>query len=86
MKKRADNRKQTLKTWTMVTQIGLIMIVSVAMTTALGIWIDKRLGTWIFTVLLFFLGAAGGVKGAYDMVAQIFGENKKDDNVSEKER
>lgn len=70
----------------MITQIGLIIIVAVAMTTALGIWIDRKLGTWIFTVVLFFLGAAGGIKGAYDMVAQVFGDNKKDDNISEKKR
>ena len=80
MRQRKDNRKKTFQTLTLITQLGLIMIVAMGMTTALGVWLDRRLGTSFLTVVLFFVGAAGGVQAVYRMVQQIFGdEDGKDD-------
>lgn len=87
MKKRENSKKRTAQTLTLISQLGFIMIAAIGMTTALGIWLDRKLGTNFFTVVLFFLGAIGGAKGAYGMVAQVFGDNgKKDDQDSEKGR
>ena len=74
MRKRRDDRKKTLQTLTLITQLGLVMIVSIGMMTALGIWLDRKLGTSFITVILFFVGALAGGQGAYRMVQQIFRE------------
>lgn len=87
MRQRKDDRKKTFQTLTLITQLGLIMIVAIGMTTALGVWLDHKLGTSFLTVVLFFAGAAGGVQAIYRMVKQIFGdEDGKDDQTSEKGR
>lgn len=87
MKQRGNNRKKTIQILSLITQMGLVMIVAIGMTTALGIWLDRRLGTSFITVILFFLGAAGGIQGIYRMVKQIFkDEDEKNDKISKKDR
>ncbi len=78
MKRRRDDRKKTLQALTLITQLGLVMIVSIGMTTALGIWLDKRLGTSFLTVILFFVGVAAGFQGAYRTIRQIFKDEEGD--------
>lgn len=85
MKHRSDDKKETFQILTLITQIGLVMITSVGMTTALGIWLDRRLETSFLTVLLFFVGAAAGCQGVYRLVKKIYrDEDGKDDEKSEK--
>ena len=87
MKQRGDDRKKTFQTFSLITQIGLVMIVAIGMTTALGVWLDRKLGTSFITVIMFFLGAAGGCQGVYRMVKQIFkDEDGKNDKLSKKDR
>ena len=63
------------------------MIVAIGMTTALGVWLDRKLGTSFITVIMFFLGAAGGCQGVYRIVKQIFkDEDEKNDTISKKDR
>lgn len=86
MKQRRDDKKKTFQTLTLITQLGLVMIVAIGMTTALGIWLDRKLGTSFITVIMFFLGAAGGCQGVYRMVKQIFrDEDGKNDNTPKKD-
>lgn len=87
MKHQNDNKRETLQLLTMITQFGLVMIVSIGLTTALGIWLDRKLGTSFFTILLFFVGAVAGGQSVYSMVKKIYrDEDGKDDEVSEKDR
>ncbi len=87
MKQRGDDRKKTFQTFSLITQIGLVMIVAIGMTTALGVWLDRKLGTSFITVIMFFLGAAGGCQGVYRIVKQIFkDEDGKNDTISKKDR
>lgn len=87
MRQRKDDKKKTFQTLSLVTQLGLVMIVSIGMATALGIWLDSKLGTAFITVILFFLGAVAGGQGAYRMMKQIFEEeDDKHDKTSEKGR
>lgn len=87
MRRRKDDKKKTFQTLSLITQLGLVMIVSVGMASALGIWLDRRLGTSFITVILFFLGAVAGGQGAYRMMKQIFKEEDDErDKTSEKDR
>jgi len=49
----------------MVTQFGIHMIVPIFMCSFVGIYIDRKLGTSFFMILLFFLGAAAGFRNIY---------------------
>lgn len=87
MKQRKDDKKKTVQALTLITQLGLVMIVSIGMMTALGIWLDKKLGTSFITIIMFFLGAIAGAQGAYRMIKQLDGdEDRKNDGISEKNR
>ena len=72
-RKPTDNRT-TFQTLALVTQLGLIMIVSIGMPSALGIWLDKKLGTAWITILMFVVGAIAGVQSVYRMIQKIYGD------------
>ncbi len=87
MKYRKDDKRETFRILPLITQLGLVMISSVGMATALGLWLDRRLGTGFFTVILFFVGAAAGGQGIYRLVKKADrDDNGKDDEISEKNR
>ena len=79
MKRRrpTDNRK-TFQTLALVTQLGLTMVVSIGMTSALGIWLDKRLGTSWITIVMFVLGTVAGVQSVWRMIKKIYGDEEQD--------
>lgn len=60
-----------------ITQFGVNMLVPILLCTFLGIFLDKKLGTSFITILLFFLGAAAGVRNCYIAAKQIFDKNDK---------
>lgn len=87
MRHRGDNKKETFQILSLITQMGLVMIAAVGMATALGLWLDRKLGTSFITVLLFFVGAVAGGQGVYRLIKKIYrDEDGKDDGMSEKGR
>lgn len=57
----------------MVMQFGLNMLVPICIMTALGIWLDRKLGTSWITVLLFVMGAVAGAQNIYRMARSLYG-------------
>lgn len=87
-RKPTDNRT-TFQTLALITQLGLMMIVSISMPSALGIWLDKKLGTAWITILMFVIGAIAGVQSVYRMIQKIYGDkgqNKECDSSGENRR
>lgn len=87
--RRPPDNRTTFKTLALVTQLGLTMIVSIGLPSALGIWLDKRLGTSWITVIMFVLGAIAGVQSAYQMIQKIYegeGKDKERDSSGEDNR
>ena len=76
MKQRKDDKKKTVQMLSLITQLGLVMLVSIGMTTALGVWLDKKLGTSFITIVLFFLGAVAGGQAVYRMIKQTFDDDE----------
>lgn len=76
MKQRKDDKKKTVQMLSLITQLGLVMLVSIGMTTALGVWLDKKLGTYFITIVLFFLGAVAGGQAVYRMIKQTFDDDE----------
>jgi uncharacterized protein YneF (UPF0154 family) len=60
----------------LITQLGVIMIVSILMCTLIGNWIGRRLDMEWISVLGFFLGAMSGFTGVYRTVSKYIKKNK----------
>ncbi len=55
------------------------MLVPIFLCSALGYYIDKRLGTsWIF-ILMFFLGAAAGARNIYILARKEYTDDKDEE-------
>ncbi len=75
MKRRRNDNRKTFQTLTLVTQLGLTMIVSIGVACALGIWLDRHFGTSWITVVMFVVGVIAGGQGAYGMIRKIYGDD-----------
>ncbi len=73
MKKDKPYDKTVYQSLTMILQFGINMVVPIAMMTALGIWLDRKLETGYLTVILFAIGAIAGGQNIYRMAKGIYG-------------
>ncbi len=69
-KRRLD--KNVYRALAMITQFGINMLVPMCMMTALGIFLDNKLGTSFITVVLFFIGALAGGQNVYRMAKRVY--------------
>lgn len=58
----------------MIMQFGINMLVPICLMSALGVFLDRKLGTSYIMVILFFVGAAAGAQNVYRMAKRIFDE------------
>lgn len=77
-KRRGDDRRIVMQSLAMVMQFGLNMIVPICMMTALGIWLDGKLGTSWITIALFAVGAVAGGQNIYRMARNLYGDEEQD--------
>ncbi|MCR5655072.1 MAG: AtpZ/AtpI family protein [Lachnospiraceae bacterium] len=61
----------------MVTQFGINMIVPIVACTLLGAFLDRKLGTNFFAIVLFILGALAGGRNVYRFAKRILDEDKE---------
>ena len=73
MKQQKDNDRVVFQSLAMVMQFGLNMLVPICIMSALGIWIDGKLGTSWVTIVLFVVGAIAGGQNIYHMARRISG-------------
>ena len=71
MKQRKGEERIVYQSLAMIMQFGLNMIVPIGMMSALGIWLDGKLGTSFLTIILFILGAVAGGQNIYRMVKRM---------------
>lgn len=64
--------KSVYRSFALVMQFGINMVVPIGMMTALGIWLDRKFDTSFWVVVLFFAGAAAGAQNIYRMARQIY--------------
>lgn len=77
MKKRKNDDRIVYQSLAMITQFGLNMIVPICLMSALGIWLDRKLGTSFLTVVLFAAGAVAGGQNIYRMARRMYGEEEQ---------
>ncbi len=71
--------KDTLKYLSLVSQLGLTVVIAVAFGGFVGFHADRRLGTSaVFTLLGILLGAAGGLWAAYQLVVELGRNHHRD--------
>lgn len=73
-------KKSVYKSLTMISQVGISMLVPIFLCCMLGLFLEKQFSFPAF-VPLFFLGALAGMRNVYVMVSAIYKEDdqKKDD-------
>lgn len=59
---------------TLISQFGIMMLVPTGMMFALGYWLDGRLGTQFFAIVLFFVGVLAGFGNIYRLAAANLSE------------
>lgn len=68
-------QKEVFRSFTMVIQFGITMLVPILLCTFLGIFLDRILGTSFIVIILFFFGALAGFTNIFKIVKNS-GEKK----------
>lgn len=68
----------------LITQFGISMLVPIFLCSFLGIFLDRKLGTQFWMIILFFAGAAAGFRNVYHMARNIYREKSEKDKYEEK--
>lgn len=79
MRRRKDDRRIVMQSLAMVMQFGLNMIVPICIMTALGVWLDRKLGTSWITIILFMMGAIAGGQNIYRMAKSLYSSEEQDE-------
>ena len=79
MAKKPYNRT-VFQSFALISQFGIMMMVPIVMMFALGWWLDLKLETSFFTVVLFFVGALAGGNNVYRLAKRVYGRKEKSDD------
>ena len=71
--------KTVFKSFFLVTQLGISVMVPIALCVAIGVLIDKRFGTW-WVIPLLILGFAAGIRNAAILLTNALKEDEKAKN------
>ena len=66
------------RSFAMVLQFGINMLVPICMMSALGIYLDQCLGTSYWMVVLFFVGAIAGGQNVFRLARRIYAPGDQD--------
>ena len=78
-------RKEVFRSFSMVSQIGVSVMVPVFMCIFIGYLIDKYCGT--STILIFlFLGIGAGMRNAYILSMKVLNENVREKEAADKKK
>lgn len=77
MKRQGYNRS-VYRSLVLITQFGINMLVPVLLCMFAGIFLDDRLGTSFWAILLFFVGALAGFTNIFRMAKHIYQDKSSD--------
>ncbi len=60
-----------------ITQFAINMLVPIFLCSAIGYFIDRRFGTSVFFIILFFVGAAAGARNIYILAKREYSDEKE---------
>lgn len=71
-KRKKHYDKSVYRSFTLITQFGINMLVPICLMTALGIYLDKRFDTAFLMILFFFMGALAGGQNVFRLAKKIY--------------
>lgn len=71
MKHKKPYDKSVYRTLVLISQCSINMLVPICMMTLLGLYLDRRLGTGFWMIILFFVGAVAGVNSVYRLIKRV---------------
>ena len=83
IQKNMSHRKEVVRSFMLVSHLGMTVMVPIFMCVIIGIFIDNRFGTSTLVWLL-FLGIAAGMRNAYILIKGVLEENVKEREMAEK--
>jgi F0F1-type ATP synthase assembly protein I len=66
-------QKEVFQAFTLITQLGISMLIPIFAMTLVGIALDRKFGTSFWTILLFFVGAIAGGNGVFRIMKKFLG-------------
>lgn len=71
-------KKEVFRSMSLLTQLGISVMVPVFLCIAIGLFADKKLGTSFITLIMLVLGIAAGGRNAYILAKGVINENERD--------
>lgn len=71
-------KKEVFRSLSLLTQLGISVMVPVFMCVAIGIFADKKLGTSFIVLIMLALGLLAGGRNAYILAKGVINENERD--------
>lgn len=74
---------------TLISQFGIYMLVPIFLCSFLGIFLDEKMGTSFWMILLFFVGALAGFRNIYVLSCKLTGKkgnSRRYEKPSEKDK
>lgn len=75
--------KSVFRSFTMILQIGINMLVCIGMMTALGIYLDKKCNSSFWMIIFFVIGALAGLQSSYRMLKRVLKSAEEPNRKSE---
>ncbi len=73
-------KKKVFRSLTLISQFGINMLVPIFICSFAGMFLDRRLGTSFFMIILFFVGAVAGFRNIFILARRIYEDkDEKDD-------
>ncbi|MDL2301606.1 AtpZ/AtpI family protein [Lachnospiraceae bacterium OttesenSCG-928-D06] len=79
--KKQQNNRSIYQSLAMIAQFGINMLVPICILSAIGIFLDNKLGTSYIMILLFFVGAVAGGRNIYHMAKQVYKTTEEEDSA-----
>ncbi len=68
-----------------ISQFAINMLVPIFLCSAIGYYIDRRFGTSVFFILLFFVGAAAGARNIYILAKREYSNDGDDKETKDRQ-
>ena len=80
MGKKNKYKKSVYQSLAVITQFGINMLVPIFLCSFAGMFLDEKLGTAFWFVLLFFVGALAGFRNIFILARKIYEGDGKDED------
>ncbi|MDE5698523.1 MAG: AtpZ/AtpI family protein [Lachnospiraceae bacterium] len=73
-------KKSVYQSLAVITQFGINMLVPIFLCSFAGLFLDRKLGTAFWFVLLFFVGALAGFRNIFILAKKIYEGDQRDED------